>query len=124
MAKPFSVAELLQRLRSRVPWGVSVESTEIAWREALEACVAKQMHRAAFDVSALAKELSYSERQLQRRVREHFGLSPSEFLLERRLTKGRELVTEGRYGTLAEVAHAVGLSPGYFSRRFRRAFRN
>lgn len=122
VAKPFSVAELLQRLRSRVPWGVSADSKGQAWRERLETCVAENMARSEFDVGELAKTLAYSPRQLQRRVREHFGLSPSALLLQRRLERGRELLTAGPYETTAEVAHAIGLSPGYFSRRYRRMY--
>lgn len=122
LAKPFSVAELLARLRSRVPWGVEAETKGKAWRERLEACLAEQLADPAFDVVSLARHLCYSARQLQRRVREHFGLSPSALILRRRLERGRSLLREGKYETMAEVAHAVGLSPGYFSRRFRRAF--
>ncbi len=124
IAKPFSVAELLQRLRSRVPWGLSEASTDNAWRERLEACVAEHLGRADFDVGELAQKLSYSPRQLQRRVREHFGMSPSALLLQRRLERGRHLLCSGSHETLAEVAHAVGLSPGYFSRRYRRTYRD
>jgi PAS domain S-box-containing protein len=124
VAKPFSVAELLQRLRSRVPWGMSEDSGGDVWREKLERCIAENLSRADFDVGSLAQRLAYSPRQLQRRVREHFGLSPSGLLLHRRLERGREFISEKRFETLAEVAHAVGMSPGYFSRRYRRKFGN
>jgi AraC-like DNA-binding protein len=73
-------------------------------------------------VRALAVELGYGERQLRRRTMQHFGLSPSALILQRRLTKGRELILARRYESKAEVAHAVGLSPGYFTRRYRTAY--
>lgn len=119
LGKPFSVNELLERLRSRVPWGESADAAAKAWRDALEACIANQMAEPDFDVEALARELGLSPRQLQRRVREHYGRTPSALLLTRRLEKGRELLTSGHHETMAEVAHAVGLSPAYFSRRYR-----
>ena len=122
VAKPFSVAELLQRLRLRVPWGVSAESAQLGWREKLETCVEENLASPDFDVTVLARKLAYSPRQLQRRVREHFGLSPSALILKRRMKQGRDLLREGRFDTMAEVAHAIGLSPGYFSRRYRRTF--
>ncbi|MFO8027861.1 MAG: ATP-binding protein [Opitutales bacterium] len=122
LGKPFSVNELLERLRSRVPWGESADAAEQAWRENLEACLAEQMHVADFDVATLACELGLSPRQLQRRVREHYGMTPSALLLTRRLAKGRELLAGGHYETIAEVAYQVGLSPPYFSRRYRRAY--
>jgi CheY-like chemotaxis protein len=40
LAKPFSVAELLQRLRSRVPWGLDAEDAEDgAWCDKLDVCI-------------------------------------------------------------------------------------
>jgi PAS domain S-box-containing protein len=122
LGKPFSVGELLERLRSRVPWGESADAAEQAWSESLETCIAERMHASDFDVGALASELGLSPRQLQRRVRERYGRTPSALILNRRLAKGRELLTGGHYATLAEVAYQVGLSPTYFSRRYRRAY--
>jgi len=34
----------------------------------------------------------------------------------------RDYIDGQRFETVAEVAHAVGLSPSYFSRRFRQAY--
>lgn len=122
LGKPFSVAELLQRLRARVPWGVTADAGIQAWRKNLEKCLDSNLSNPAFDVAMLSQKLGYSSRQLQRKVREHFGQSPCNLLLARRLERGRELLTSGHYATVAEVAHAVGLSPTYFSRRYRKAF--
>ena len=124
MAKPFSVTELLQRLRSRVPWGVSEDAVGGAWCEKLEACVAANLGSEWFDVRALASELGYGERQLRRRTMQHYGLTPSALILQRRLAKARELILAKRHESKAEVAHAVGLSPGYFTRRYRSAYPN
>lgn len=49
-------------------------------------------------------------------------MSPAAFLLVRRLARAKELIEERRFETVAEVAGAVGLSPGYFSRRYRQFF--
>ncbi|PXA05020.1 hypothetical protein DDZ13_03390 [Coraliomargarita sinensis] len=49
-------------------------------------------------------------------------MTPSALILTRRLEKGREFLAGGHYETMAEVAHQVGLSPHYFSRRYRRAY--
>jgi PAS domain S-box-containing protein len=122
VAKPFSVAELLQRLRSRAPWGVSEDAAGSTWRESLLRCMDEHLGSADFDVAALAGRLGYSERQLQRRVVEHFGLTPSALLLQRRLRRANELLAHRQHETVAEIAHAVGLSPGYFSRRYRRTY--
>jgi PAS domain S-box-containing protein len=119
LGKPFSVAELLQRLRVRVPWGITADACDRAWREDMLNCIDKHLADPAFDVAALAKKLGYSARQLQRKIREHYGQSPCNLLLERRLRRGHELLTGGHRETLSEVAIAVGLSPTYFSRRYR-----
>jgi transcriptional regulator GlxA family with amidase domain len=50
-------------------------------------------------------------------------MKPSELILKQRLEHAHELLTAKRFETVAEVANAVGLSPGYFSRRYRRAYR-
>lgn len=122
MAKPFSVAELLQRLRARVPWGIDVGEEAEGWCEKLKACIADNLTSPEFDVKQLAEALGYSERQLLRRVMQHAGVKPSELILQKRLERAHELIEAKRYDTLAEVAYAVCLSPGYFSRRYRRAY--
>ena len=127
LAKPFSVLELRHRLRLRLPaQGAAtqdeVTSTVETWAEQLEACVAECMSEAAFDVEALARKIGYSPRQLRRRIVGLHDVSPAAFLLARRLARANELIEARRFETVAEVAGAVGLSPGYFSRRYRQAF--
>lgn len=114
-------------LRLRLPaHGAATEdkttSTGETWAEQLEACVAECMSEAAFDVESLAQKIGYSPRQLMRRVVELHGMSPAAFLLARRLARVKEWIEERRFETVAEVASAVGLSLGYFSRRYRQFF--
>lgn len=124
LAKPFSVAELLGRLQARLPQtAVRPESGDQAWVEKLEVCVKAGLGRAGFDVEELSRQLGYSSRQLRRRVIAIFGMSPAALLLKRRMETAHELVRQRRHSTVAEVAHAVGLSPTYFSRRYRQAYR-
>jgi len=123
LAKPFSVVEVLERLRSRVPWGEDKLRVEEGWREKLERCIEEGLHRADFDVKALSGQLGYSKRQLLRRVMHSFGMKPSELILQRRLECAHEFLRGKHYETVAELAHAVGLSSGYFSRRYRRKYR-
>jgi PAS domain S-box-containing protein len=126
LAKPFSVPELLHRLRTRLPVAPASskagEGVDREWLARLEACIAENMAKADFNVGGLARAVGYSVRQLRRRVVDAAGLSPAAWLLERRLRRAHELMQEGRFETKAEVAHAVGLSPAYFSRRYRQAY--
>ncbi len=126
LAKPFSVAELLARVRARLPAPMvamtAAETTDPQWLERLEACIAENMARTDFNVSALAGAVGYSPRQFRRRVIEHQGVTPAALLLERRLKRAHEVIGQKRFETVAQVAHAVGLSPSYFSRRYRQAY--
>ncbi len=129
VAKPFSIAELLQRLRARLPRANSTPKASAegagearTWPARLEACVDEHLSSVDFGVEALARRMGYSSRQLGRRVLELLGTTPEAYILDRRLRRARDLIAERRFETQAEVAHAVGLSPGYFSRRYRQVF--
>lgn len=124
MAKPFSVPELLERLRARLPKRKERPATaDQAWIEKLEACMRDGMASPEFDVRELARQVGYSSRQLRRRTLARCGASPAAVLLKARLEAAHAMIEARRFGTVAEVAHAVGLSPAYFSRRYRQAYR-
>lgn len=122
LAKPFSMAELLQRLKARCPWGRGPEDADRKWREDLLACMDANLGSSEFDVEELARMSGLSARQLRRRVLAHFDEVPAALLISRRLQRAHALILERRYSTISEVAHAVGLSPGYFSRRYRKVY--
>ena len=127
VAKPFSVPELLQRLRVRLPRRAA--STADArgrdeptnWLAEVEACIDAKMGTPEFGVETLARAVGYSRRQLGRRLLELTGHTTESFILSRRLRRARELIEGGMVETRREAAHAVGLSPGYFARRYRQA---
>jgi len=74
-------------------------------------------------VKDLAHELHTSERQLQRQIKLLTGLTPSEYINEVRLQKSRQLINEGSYSTIAEIAYHLGYAyPNYFSRVFAKRF--
>lgn len=124
LGKPFSVAELLERLQARLPRPAPGPAAgDQAWLEKLEASMAENLGEAQFDVAALAAKAGYSSRQLRRRVAAAYRLAPAALLLKRRLERAHELINARRHATVAEVAHAVGMSPTYFSRRYRQAYR-
>jgi len=89
----------------------------------LELCLREGASKSKFDVGQLAKQLGYSSRQLRRRILSSHGMTPAAYLLKHRLGNAHIMIQERRYGTVAEVAAAVGLSPTYFSRRYRQAYR-
>lgn len=124
MAKPFAVPELLERIRARLPASaVPPANADQAWIEKLETCLAAGIGTPGFDVEELARQVGYSGRQLRRRVLATCGMTPAALLLQRRLAAAHGMIAARRHATVAEVAHAVGLSPTYFSRRYRQAYR-
>lgn len=127
LEKPFSVPELLHRLRVCLPESARPspddESTCEHWVTQLNACIDENLSLPAFNVEELARGMGYSPRQLRRRVLERFQMTPVALLLSRRLKRAEELIEQKRFETISQVAHAVGLSPCYFSRRYRHAFR-
>ncbi len=58
---------------------------------------------------ALSKHLNISERHLRRQMSEAFGISPSNFLLTRRLLRCKKLLTETELA-IADIAYISGFS--------------
>lgn len=124
LGKPFSVAELLERLQARLPRpGPRPEAGDQAWLEKLEDLIKGSLAESECDVEMLAKKLGYSSRQLRRRILAVHKTTPAALLLRRKLEHAHALIEARRHATVAEVAHAVGLSPTYFSRRYRQMYR-
>ncbi|MFQ3671875.1 MAG: response regulator, partial [Verrucomicrobiia bacterium] len=120
LAKPFSAAELLHRLRARLRLEALPDGQ--SWQDHLLERIDAHLGNPRFNVTTLARQIGLSPRQLHRRVVAEFGMAPASLLTERRIQRGRELILARQFDTMAEVAHRVGLSPGYFSRRYRARF--
>lgn len=73
--------------------------------------------------TTLAAELSISERQLYRIVKELTGMSPNLYIRQIRLKAAYKFLQSGRYLTVKEVAAAVGFQKAdYFTRLFKSEF--
>lgn len=126
VTKPFHTGALLARVsaaaglpeRREQPLG----QADSAFLDRAHALVGARLGEADFGVTQMARELGYSRRQLLRLLRRLTGSSPSEFLLDHRLARARQLLHDRTLTTAAEVAIAVGLSPSYFSRVYRARF--
>ena len=76
-----------------------------------------------FGPAELARLLSLSERTLYRRLGELTGLTPAAWLRELRLHQARQLLEAGGFGSVAEVADAVGFaSAKHFSNVYAERF--
>src|SRR4029450_8570226 len=71
-----------------------------------------------FGVDELARATHGDRSTLLRRCKQQLGMSPSDYLGERRLARGRELLLRNA-GNVSEVAYAVGFeSLSSFTRAF------
>jgi AraC-like DNA-binding protein len=139
LTKPFNSRELQarvqnlialrDRLRARYslaldsePGDEAVASAESVFLEKLRAAVLDHLGDEQFNGDALADELGVSLRQLQRKTKALTGETPNSFIRLVRLGRARQLV-EGAFGSVADVAYAVGFSnPTYFTKCFREQF--
>ncbi len=90
---------------------------------ALDAATDAHMAELDLDVGRLANLLAVSERTLRRRLHEVSATTPAEYVRRRRLERARLLIENNSFGTVAEVARAVGLAhAGHFAKLYREAF--
>lgn len=95
-------------------------ASERRWLDRLEQVMARSVGDARFGVAELAEALHMDRATLFRRLKATLGMSPSDYLRERRLLLARDLLVAGR-GNVSEVAYAVGYeSLSHFTQAFRR----
>ena len=76
----------------------------------------------AFGVDMLTQKTGVSERQLQRKIKDSTGKSPSQLIISTRLNKAKSALALRNY-TIAEIAFKFGFSsPSYFSKCFKKEF--
>ncbi len=80
------------------------------------------LEREQFGVSELARELGMSRSSLHRKIREIFNISVSQYIRQKRLEKGHDLL-QNTSNTVSEVAFKVGFSSvSYFITCYREHF--
>ncbi|MEM1094979.1 MAG: ATP-binding protein [Bacteroidota bacterium] len=137
ITKPFNADELLARIdnllrnqQERHAWREAHASddeepisAEQVWLQQAEAVVLEHIDQSSFAVTDLAEALETSERQLYRKTKALTGLTPLQFIREIRLLRSQRYLEARAFGTVAEVAYAVGFeNPSYFSRLFGKRF--
>ena len=72
-----------------------------------------------YSIASLAALCGMSETHFRRMFHKLYGCTPSEYRLQKRLLRAKDLLLSGEYSVL-EAAHSVGFSDGnYFARRFK-----
>jgi signal transduction histidine kinase/DNA-binding response OmpR family regulator len=99
-----------------VPTGTAEEPEFV---QAVRAAVEERLADPDLTVEQVAGAVATSRSTLYRRLKEHTGQTPSQFIRQVRIEHGARLLREEE-GTVSEVAYAVGFnSLSYFSRQFR-----
>ena len=100
-----------------------ISKKDLEWLKRVELYIQEELMNDAFDIQQLSEKMFLSKRQFERKIKLLTGLTPAKLVTEIRLTKGRKLLENGDYSTVAEVSFAVGIqTPGYFSKIYTKRF--
>ena len=136
--KPFNAQELLARVANLIAVRrllqeryrrelllqareVSVHSEDDRFISEARSVVEKHIDE-VLDIDTFAQEMHFEKRQLQRKLKDLTGQTPTEFILTIRLSRAKQLL-DAQAGSVSHVAYDVGFnSPSYFTKRFRERF--
>ncbi len=103
-----------------------ISGTEDSKRKLIEPAVVymrKHIYEASFRVDKLHDRCGISDTYFRRIFKMRFGLTPKEYVTSERISHARAILESGDYGSIAEIAEAVGYSdPLYFSKAFKHVF--
>ncbi|MFQ3296687.1 MAG: signal transduction histidine kinase/DNA-binding response OmpR family regulator [Polaribacter sp.] len=131
ISKPFETNEIIARiqnilenkkhqlksLNSKEPLEIKGHFSELINK--VHQTVLDNLKNTEFNVQDLASECCYSPKQLGRILQTKTGLTPVKIILEIRLLKAYELLSNKTYVTIGEVISEVGLTNRtYFSKKF------
>ncbi len=136
--KPFNAQELQARvanliavrrlLQERYRRDLLLQASEVSVQSAgdlfiSEARTVVERHLdEALDIDTFAHEMHLEKRQLQRKLKDLTGQTPTEFILTIRLSRAKQLL-DAQAGSVSEIAYDVGFnSASYFTKRFRERF--
>ena len=93
------------------------------WLKKLNLIIRENLTSPYLSNAFLADQLSLSERQFYRKVKELSGLSPNLYLRQIKLHVAREYLISKRFKKVSDVAAAVGfIRADYFSKLFEEQF--
>ncbi|MFK7968951.1 MAG: ATP-binding protein [Bacteroidia bacterium] len=100
-----------------------ISNVDAEWLIAVEALYTEHVNDARLTVDFAAEHVHLSARQFRRRLKQLTGLSPKQYLQEMRLQQARDLLVQGRFATIKEVCHSIGLNDvRYFSDVYKKRF--
>ncbi len=76
-----------------------------------------------YDTTHWSRDLGISRTRLFTQIKQITGMTPNDYILYMKMTKGMRLLTEERDLTIAEIAYRLGFTnPAYFSKCFKKQF--
>lgn len=98
------------------------DNSEQTFFKELNLLIEQNLKNTGFNVEDLAHQLGISRVQLYRKVKAILGISISDYINSRRLSKAKSMLQETDLN-ISEVAYEVGYSsPGYFSTSFKNKY--
>ncbi|WP_435263600.1 hybrid sensor histidine kinase/response regulator transcription factor [Tenacibaculum sp. nBUS_03] len=135
IVKPFGKNELIARINcllenkeKREVWKQQVPEKEIETFDQknikkMQGIIIRNIEKEDFSVVTLAKEVNFSQRQLERIIKKLTGLTPVKFILEVRLQEAYKKIKNKEEADINNVRYAVGIkSASYFSVKFKQRF--
>lgn len=140
LTKPFSLAILFQSIkallynRAKVRYYYSNNLEKInknhdfgileqSFLSKMNQIIYDNIDNSSFSVEQLAEELHVSRVQLYRKIKAILGIKVSDYILNIRLEKGREMLENNSKLSISDIAYSVGFSSStYFSTSFKTKF--
>jgi YesN/AraC family two-component response regulator len=93
------------------------------WLDNLEQVVLKNIEFSEFTVDGLAAEMFTSKRQLYRKIKQHIGITPLQYIKTYKLNHARDLLESKKVNSVKATAYSIGYpNVVYFRREFKKAF--
>lgn len=93
------------------------------WLDNLEQVVLKNIEFSEFTVDGLAAEMFISKRQLYRKIKQHIGITPLQYIKTYKLNHARDLLESKKVNSVKATAYSIGYpNVVYFRREFKKAF--
>lgn len=90
-----------------------------AFLSRLDAVICTELDNPALDIRMICARMHFSAKQLQRKVRMLTGLTPTEYLRQKRLRRAEEILLQGK--SVSRTAYAAGFSSqSYFTTCFKK----
>ena len=142
LTKPFDEEELIVRIGNLLvnqsfrqeavmeelaekgePVKVGISEMDREWLDSFEKYLTQNLSNNNLTIIQLADEFAMSMSTLLRQLKRLTGLTPQKYLVEMRLEKARQLLVEGRFGSISRVAREVGYNDvRNFSKSFKSRF--